>query len=194
MNILIVDDEFISQSVLREQLESLGHNVAVASDGEEGWKFFEAAKYQVVVTDWLMPKTDGLELTRRIRAENREGYVYIIFLTILHGKGSYLEAMDAGADDFISKPFDSDQLRARLRVAERILNMRHEIKRLGGLLPICSHCRKIRDVDDEWLSLESYFTKKTETMFSHGVCPDCYKIHYSASYEKRKKGALFTEE
>jgi len=177
MRILIAEDDVVSRMILAEQLQSLGHAVTIASDGREAWGLFQSTGPQLVITDWIMPDIDGLELSRMIRAENREHYVYIIFLTILQGKGSYLEAMDAGADDFITKPFDIEQLAARLLVAERILGVQLEIKQLRGLLPICSYCRRIREEDMTWLSIEKYITKRTETRFTHGVCPDCYETY-----------------
>ncbi len=177
MNILIVDDDKVSQVLLTEQLQALNYDVSTAIDGKEGWNIYIAKKPSIVITDWIMPHVNGLELSRMIRSEHRERYTYIIFLTILRGKGSYLEAMNAGADDVISKPFDSEQLAARLRVAERILGMQHEIKQLQGILPICSYCRKIRQEDDTWVSIEQHIKQKTDTSFSHGICPDCYQEH-----------------
>jgi len=174
MKILVVDDDVVSRVLLTEQLQSFGHEVMVADDGGEAWSIYVANKPQLVITDWMMPKVDGLELSRMIRAENRVFYTYIIFLTILRGKGSFLEAMNAGADDVITKPFDSEQLSARLRVAERILGLQHEIRQLHGILPICSYCKRIREDDDTWISVEQYISRKTQTSFSHGICPDCY--------------------
>ena len=130
MKILIVDDDIISQMLLTKQLEDLNHEVSVAADGKEAWSIYQAKNPRIVITDWMMPNVNGLELTRMIRKENRESYTFIIFLTILRGKGTYLEAMNAGADDVVTKPFDSEQLAARLRVAERIIGMQHEIRQL----------------------------------------------------------------
>ena len=193
MKILIADDDVVSQMILSEQLEELGHSVSIASDGREAWGLFRSTAPQLVITDWMMPEIDGLELSRMIRAENREYYTYIIFLTILQGKGSYLEAMDAGADDFISKPFDGEQLAARLHVAERILGLQREIKQLQGLLPICSYCKRIREEDMTWLPIEKYITQRTDTLFSHGVCPDCYEKHLKPELDEIRKSKSLNE-
>ena len=83
--------------------------------------------------------------------------------------------MRAGADDFINKPFDEDQLAARLVVAERILNLQSQVSQLSGLLPICCVCKKVRDDQNYWQQVESYISKRTDVRFSHGYCPDCYK-------------------
>ena len=184
MKILIVDDDIISQMLLTEQLEDLNHEVSVAADGKEAWSIYQAKNPRIVITDWMMPNVNGLELTRMIRKENRESYTFIIFLTILRGKGTYLEAMNAGADDVVTKPFDSEQLAARLRVAERIIGMQHEIRQLQSILPICSYCRKIREDDDTWVSIEKHIKQKTDTAFSHGICPDCYESHVKPALAK----------
>ncbi|HTX18093.1 MAG TPA: response regulator [Bacteroidota bacterium] len=177
MNVLVVDDDNVSTLLLTEQLQSLHYEVSVASDGKEGWNLYLAKQPRIVITDWIMPHVDGLELSRMIRAERRDRYTYIIFLTILRGKGSFLEAMNAGADDVISKPFDADQLAARLRVAERIIGMQHEIRQLEEIIPVCTYCRRIREEDDTWVSIETHIKQKTDTSFSHTICPDCYEQH-----------------
>ena len=88
---------------------------------------------------------------------------------------SAARAMDAGADDFLRKPLDRDELAARVRVAERILGLYSEVKELESLLPICSYCRKIRDASDRWHDIEAYISNCTETSFTHGICPECYE-------------------
>jgi len=85
--------------------------------------------------------------------------------------------MRAGADDFLTKPVDADQLGARLTVAERILGLRRELQQLEGLLPICAYCKRIRDDQENWSSLEGYIEKRSEAQFSHGICPECYAKH-----------------
>ncbi|HTP13711.1 MAG TPA: response regulator, partial [Bacteroidota bacterium] len=166
------------------QLQAMGHTVTMAMDGEEAWDLYRTGRPQIVITDWMMPKIDGLEFTRMVRAHRDEFYAYVIFLTVLHGKGSFLEAMEAGADDYITKPFDLQQLKARLRVAERILGMQRELHQLEQLLPICSYCRRIKVDEDQWTTIESYIMMKTDTVFSHGVCPDCYEQHAKPAIDR----------
>jgi DNA-binding response OmpR family regulator len=149
--------------------------VVSAGDGNEGWNRFHQSTFSVVISDWLMPGTDGLELCRRIRRAELTHYPYLILLTALHGKNKYLEAMSAGADDFVSKPYDVDELRARLQVAERIVRLQDRVKRLEGVLPTCMYCKKIRDQRDVWIGIEQYISQRSEASFSHGVCPDCYE-------------------
>lgn len=177
MRILIADDDPIFLPLLAQELESLGYDVTVAANGTEAWELYQSFKPNIVLTDWVMPEMDGLELSRMIRAENRVEYTYIIFLTMLHGRGSFLEAMRAGADDFVNKPFDRDQLHARLKVGERILHLQREIKQLEGILPLCSYCKRIRGERDVWYTMEEYISMNTDTIFSHSVCPSCFERH-----------------
>ncbi len=174
MRVLIADDDPVSRRVLTATLEALGHAPVVAEEGRWAWARFQEQPADIVITDWMMPGLDGLELTRLIRAQQRERYTYILLLTALTGRASYLEAMDAGADDFVTKPVDRQELQARLRVAERILGLQREVHQLQGLLPICSYCKRIRDEGEHWCQVEDFVSRRTEAQFSHGICPSCY--------------------
>ena len=109
-----------------------------------------------------------------IRADARPRYTYVILVTALTGKGSYLEGMEAGADDFVSKPFDLDEMAARLRVARRIIGLQSEIRQLQGLLPLCSYCRRIRDDGTTGPRSRTTSPQRTDVMLSRSICPDCY--------------------
>jgi DNA-binding response OmpR family regulator len=135
----------------------------------------------------MMPEMDGLELCRKIRAQKRASYTYIILLTALSGKANYLEGMEAGADDFVVKPFDADELKARLRVGQRILGLQLEVRQLRGLLPICSYCKKIRDGQNVWTQLEDYVSQHSEVMFSHSLCPECYEREMKPQLNKLQR-------
>jgi CheY-like chemotaxis protein len=174
---LVVDDDAVSRALLRALVQGAGYEVTTAEHGREAWDALQVARIPVVVSDWYMPELDGPELCRRIRARPTEPYVYFILITAGGGKEQYLAGMDAGADDFITKPVDPDELRARLTVAQRILGLRRELQQLEGLLPICSYCKRIRDDGERWGPLESYIEKRSEAQFSHGICPDCYATY-----------------
>ena len=175
MRILVVEDDLDARDILQADLGFDGHDVTSAVNGEQGWEKFRSEEpYSVVISDWLMPETDGLELCRRIRSSETTRYCYLILLTALHGKSNYLEAMRAGADDFVCKPYDPDELKARLLVAERIVGLQHRIKHLEGILATCMYCKRIRDEHDQWVHIEQYISQRTEASFSHGVCPTCY--------------------
>ena len=183
MQVLIAEDEAVSSQVLEAVLRAQGHEVTATADGAEAWGTWQISQPRVVISDWLMPEMDGLELCRRIRSRRQERYTYFILLTARSGKQNYLAAMDAEVDDFLTKPVDPDELSARLRVAERILGLREElhilegllqVKQLHGLLPICSYCKSIRRDDNYWQQVEHYIAAHSDAQFSHGICPDCY--------------------
>jgi sigma-B regulation protein RsbU (phosphoserine phosphatase) len=187
MKILIVDDDSTTRLVLDAMLARLGHEVIAAADGAEAWTILQEQTIPLVLTDWNMPGMNGLELCRRIRTIptiTGKKYTYVILLTVLDGRDYFLAGMEAGADDFITKPWDEQQLAARLRVAERLLNLQHELNELSGLLPICSYCKSIRDDHNYWQQLESYVSNRTDARFSHSICPKCYKEHVIPELEK----------
>jgi diguanylate cyclase (GGDEF)-like protein len=132
MKILIAEDETGSRLVLTATLSKMGHSVTAVADGRTAWEAWQQGDYALLISDWMMPDMDGLELCRMVRAAPRLQYTYIILLTARSGKGSYLEGMRAGADDLITKPFDEDHLAARLHVAERILAL-HETLRFQAM-------------------------------------------------------------
>ncbi len=156
-------------------LKHLGHQVAVATGGAEALAVFDPKRDRVIISDLLMPGMDGLELCRRIRAANASQYTYFILLTVVEGKAFYLEGMKAGADDFLTKPFDTEILGARLVMAGRLLNLQSQLRQLAGLLPICSVCKKVRDDRNYWHQVESYISEHSDAQFTHGYCPDCFQ-------------------
>jgi sigma-B regulation protein RsbU (phosphoserine phosphatase) len=173
MKVLIAEDERSSSLLMQRLLERQGHEVFAATNGLEALELLGREKeLQVVLSDWMMPVMDGIELCRRIRARRRFRYTYVLLATMATGKKSYLEALDAGADDFIPKPIDPEELGARLRVAERILGLQAEMTQLRGLLSICSYCKSIRE-GDSWVAVERYVSQRADTLFSHGICPQC---------------------
>ena len=175
MKILITDDEPAVLDLLAEIVEPLGYEPVVAGDGGQAWEAFEREPFRLVITDWLMPRVDGLELTRRIRAKKRVRYTYVIMLTALGGTARYLEGMKAGADDFVTKPVSPDELHARLRVAERILSLQDDVKLLEGLLRICMYCKNVHIAGSDWTSIECYVEERSDASFTHDICPDCYR-------------------
>ena len=124
MHVLIADDEPVSRRLLQSYLQKWEYEVTTAQNGAEAWRLFQETNFAIVITDWMMPEVDGLELIRRIRATQRPGYVHATLLTAKAQKEDLVEGMEAGADDFLTKPFDRDELRVRLRAAERISSMR----------------------------------------------------------------------
>lgn len=187
MKILVAEDDMISRRVIEQQLLKLGHEVVAAEDGASGHSKFLEHEPQVTITDWMMPDVDGLELCRRIRTTERTQYAYVIMLTALSGKENYLAGMDAGADDYLTKPVDMDQLKARLRVAERILSLKQEVSTLGRLLPICAWCKRVRDDKGYWDSVESYLEQTDHMSVSHGICPTCAEKTFGQYFAAKRK-------
>jgi two-component system cell cycle response regulator len=126
MKVLVAEDDRDSLELLSWILQKLGYQVVATTNGKEAWDAYRKGRYRIVISDVLMPEIDGLELCRRIRLHKQSKYTYIIIITALIGKKDYLEGMEAGADDFVTKPFDADELKARLRVAERIISFQEQ--------------------------------------------------------------------
>jgi sigma-B regulation protein RsbU (phosphoserine phosphatase) len=123
MNILVVDDARDMRLIAQHLLRKLGYQADTAEDGQEAWEKLQKKDYQVVISDWVMPKIDGLSLCKKIRAANFPHYIYIILLTGMSGKQNLISGIDAGADDFATKPVELEELNVRLRSAKRVLEL-----------------------------------------------------------------------
>ncbi len=134
MKILIAEDDAVSRRLLQSYLQKWGYEVTTAQDGAEAWRLFEGGLFPMVITDWMMPELDGPGLLRRIRLSQQPGYVYAILLTAKSQKVDLVEGMEAGADDFLTKPFDREELRVRLRAGERIIRLEHNLRETKATL------------------------------------------------------------
>lgn len=174
MNVLAIEDQPVAAMQMMALLRSLGHDAEHAKDSTDAWSRLTRGGYRVVVSDWRMPGIDGLGLCRMIR-ERGGDYVYFILVSSspVTGENRRL-ALTAGVDDFLAKPVNADELGMRLHVAERIIGLAQQVKQLESFLPVCTYCKKIRDDQKYWQEMESYFSQRQGTKFSHGVCPDCY--------------------
>lgn len=173
MRVLVADDDLISRELLQRKLSSWGHEVHVVEDGGAAWSLLQRESFGLVIADWMMPVLDGIELCRKVRADKGMGFVYFILLTARDSKEDTVEGLEAGADDYVKKPFEWDELRARIRSGERIVNLIAEIRTLSGLIPICASCKNIRNDSGYWERLESYFMEHSDAVFTHGLCPEC---------------------
>ena len=181
MKILIAEDDPVSLHLLRVALESDGHEVLACQSGEEAWEKLALKPVRVIVSDWMMPGMDGLELCRRVRGRPKTEYTYFILLTANHTSRENLRAaMAAGIDDFLSKPLDREAIYMRLRVAARILDFTTQIRVLKELIPICMYCKRVRDDTDYWQQVDTYIHTCTGTNFSHGICPACLEQHLAS--------------
>jgi CheY-like chemotaxis protein len=174
--VLIAEDDPVSARVLEAALLKFGYQPVIARNGVEAWEIFDREPVRLIVSDWMMPRLDGLELCAKVRARAQTPYTYFILLTANQTSANNHElASAAGVDDFLTKPLDREAIRARLRVAERILKYTAEIQQLQELIPICTYCRKVRDEHHYWDRVETYIQKQTGSRFSHGACPECYE-------------------
>ncbi|TWT77128.1 Cyclic di-GMP phosphodiesterase response regulator RpfG [Posidoniimonas polymericola] len=123
MQVLIAEDDRSSSIVLQGVLGALGYDVLAATDGQTAWELLRDNDCRIVISDWQMPRMDGLELCRRVRARDVGCYVYFILLTSRSGSHNLVEGLQAGADDFVTKPFDAEELRVRMKSAERVVSL-----------------------------------------------------------------------
>jgi len=137
MNILIAEDEPISRRLLEFALRRWGYDVVVTTDGKEAWDVLQLQDPpSLVISDWMMPGMDGLELCGRIRTSERPGYTYLIILTARGNKEDVIRGLEAGADDYLVKPFDQEELRCRIKIGERIINLERRILQLANTDPL----------------------------------------------------------
>ena len=191
MRMLIADDDPVSRRVLQDTLTRSGYDLDVVNDGEAAWEALRRDNGPPIATlNWAMPGLDGLEVCRRVRQMSSRP-TYLILVTARGDKESVVRGLQAGADDYVTKPFEADELRARVQVGERVLGLQLEladrvrelvnalaqVKRLRRLLPICSYCKKVRDDKNYWHEVENYITEHSEARFSHSICPDCSDLH-----------------
>lgn len=186
---LVADDDPVSRRRLEVLLGRYGFDVRSAADGDEAWSRFLDWRPELLLLDWQMPRRTGPELCRLVRREASGGRSHIILVTARSEGHDLVVGLDAGADDYVRKPFATSELLARVRSGERLIGLRRalerrveelegalaRVKRLEDLVPICSYCKKIRDDRDYWHQLEAYITDHTGARFSHGICPDCHE-------------------
>ena len=199
MRILIAEDDFTSRGMLAAVLRKAGHEPVETVNGREAWEEIQKPDApRLVILDWMMPEMDGLEVLRRVRAVETDRPPYILMLTTKTDKAEIVAGLDAGANDYLAKPFDVGELRARIEVGRRMVQMQDalagkieelqqalaEIKTLRGIVPICASCKKIRDDAGFWQQVEVYVRDHSEAEFSHGICPECMKKLYPEFVDK----------
>jgi len=174
MKILVAEDDPVAAKILQRSLELFGRQVILTTNGTDAWEAFDREPVRLIISDWLMPGLDGLELCKKVRGRKKTLYTYFILLTAQETTPeNYDTATEAGVDDFFTKPLDRSTIRMRLRVAERILGYTTEIRQLQELIPICAYCRKIRNDGNYWQMVETYINEQTGSNFTHGICPTC---------------------
>ena len=193
VRILVVEDDPYFQRVLQKRLEAEGYRVLTAADGREGMKAIVAFEPELVISDWMMPQVDGLELCQSVKTGLREAAPYFILLTARGEINDKLLALETGADDYLVKPCDQGELMARVRAGLRIVLLtkdvrkvahelravsselaeaRGEIARLSREPVVCSACRRVRDASGAWTDLSVWFV----TGGGECSCPECRSL------------------
>jgi phosphoserine phosphatase RsbU/P len=185
----VADDDPVAREILTRTLHRWEFDAVAAADGAAAWTLLAAAPPPALaIVDWMMPGVDGIELCRRIRQNAAHAHMYVIVLTGRDQPDDVVAGLDAGADDYLVKPFRPEELRARIDAGLRVLSLQArladrlaeleaalaKVKELRGLLPICAYCKRIRRDADYWEQLENYISAHTDARFSHGICPPCF--------------------
>jgi phosphoserine phosphatase RsbU/P len=188
VRILIADDDAILRLALRVYLERWSFEVIECADGAGAWQALQGPDAPpMAIIDWNMPGIDGLTLCQELRETPALSGMYVILLTGNTDKRDVIAGLESGADDYLTKPCDWDELRARLRIGCRIVNLQQalgarvaelqqalsNVRQLSGMLPICAYCKRIRDDRDYWRQIEQYVSEHSDARFSHGICPEC---------------------
>ncbi|MCJ7502632.1 MAG: response regulator transcription factor [Acidobacteriia bacterium] len=201
MRILIAEDDAVSRRRLEATLQKWGYEVLAVEDGLAAWEVLQGEMPPpLAILDWMMPGMDGIEVCRKVRERSPSRPLYIIVLTARGSREDVVAGLQAGGDDYVTKPFDREELHARVRVGLRVLQLQMNladrvreleealarVKQLQGLLPICSYCKKIRDDQNYWQQVEGYISEHSEAIFSHGICPDCFEKFVKPELNKLK--------
>jgi sigma-B regulation protein RsbU (phosphoserine phosphatase) len=188
IEVLVAEDEPVSRRLLERSLEQWGFQPVVCPDGAEALRRLRAPDApRIAILDWVMPSVDGIDVCRAIRDIETPTQPYLILLTARSRPEDVVAGLGAGADDYITKPVDRDELQARLQVGMRIVGLQRRladrvaeletalanVRQLQGLLPICAYCKRIRDDKNYWNQVETYLGEHADVQFSHGICPSC---------------------
>ena len=188
MRVLIADDDPVSLRRVHALMTSWGYEVELAHDGTTALEMLAGGNPpRLALIDWEMPGLHGPDVCRGVRDAKAADAPYLILLTSRSSRTDIIAGLDAGADDYLVKPFDPGELRARVQAGARIVVLQsglaekvaqletalRKVRRLTGLLPICAYCKAIRDDSDYWHRVEEFVSEHADVQFSHGICPDC---------------------
>jgi len=201
MKILVAEDDLMSQIMLKAMVAKAGYEPVITGDGLSAYEILvEPDAPKLAVLDWMMPGMDGVEVCRKIRELKSDEPAYIILLTSRDNKKDIIRGLKSGANDYVVKPYDVEELQVRIGVGRKVVELQSllagriaelqdalaQIKTLRGLLPICMYCKKIRDDKQYWQQVEGFISEHSEAQFSHSICPDCYKKYVLPELDKIK--------
>jgi sigma-B regulation protein RsbU (phosphoserine phosphatase) len=203
LKVLVADDDRLARRLLETVLTGWGYEVVVAGDGDAAWSVLSGDNEPppIAVLDWVMPGMTGVEVCQKVRARASLSHLYIVVLTTRSGTEDLVAALEAGADDHLTKPFLPAELKARMRVGERVARLQQSLKdrvtaleraladvtQLQGLLPICMYCKKIRTDNNYWQQVDSYIGEHSGATFTHGICPECRETRVKAEIERARR-------
>lgn len=205
MRVLIAEDDHVSRYLLQATLAKWGYEVVVAEDGLQALEIILSEDSpQLIILDWMMPGVDGLQVCQKARQSQFAKFRYIILLTAKGEKSDIVAGLEAGADDYVTKPFVREELQARVKVGLRLIEVQNnlatrvaelqaalsQVKQLQGILPMCAHCKKIRNDQDYWQQLDTYISNRVDVQVSHSICPDCFDVTIKQGFEDLKQKEL----
>lgn len=174
--VLVVDDSAENVDIMMEFLKD--YDVLVALDGPSALGILKISSVDIVLLDVTMPEMDGFEVCKKMKSQDRLKNIPVIFVTARAATDDIVRGLSMGGVDYLTKPFKSAELLARIKIHIELKKAREEIKSLRGILPICASCKKIRDDKGYWNQIETYISRHSEVDFSHGICPECAEKLY----------------
>ena len=199
LQVLVADDEPVSRTVVGAMLKKAGFVVHYAPDGEQAWQRLQSPNPPALaLLDWEMPGLQGPEVIERIRGRQSPSPTYVILLTSRDSSADIVSGLRAGADDYVTKPANEDELIARVNVGARVVRLQSaladrvrsledalaNVKALQTLLPMCAYCKSIRNDQNYWQKVETYFTQHSGVSFTHSYCPSCYERYVRPELER----------
>jgi DNA-binding response OmpR family regulator len=199
LQVLVADDEPVSRTVVGAMLKNAGFVVQYASDGQQAWQRLQSQNPPALaLLDWEMPGLQGPEVIERIRGRQEQSPTYVILLTSRDSSADIVSGLRAGADDYVTKPANEEELIARVNVGARVVRLQlaladrvrsleealANVKALQTLLPICAYCKSIRNDQNYWQKVETYFTQYSGVSFTHSYCPTCYERYVRPELER----------
>jgi CheY-like chemotaxis protein len=200
---LVAEDDPVSRLILQDTLGEWGYEVVATRNGVEAWQILKGSDPPALaILDWIMPGLDGIDVCRLVRHTPNPTSTYIILLTARERPEDVVGGFEAGADDYMVKPCDREELRARLKAGSRIVELQQSlrqrvreleealarVRQLQGLLPICAYCKKIRDDKNYWEQVDTYIAQHSDAKFSHGVCPSCWDQYVEPEMRRLEAG------
>ena len=204
MRVLVAEDDASSRKILAKMLEQWDYQVIAVENGQAAMEVFQSPNPPILaMLDWEMPGMSGIDVCRQLRQRDGDRPTYIILLTMRTDEEDMVTGLRAGADDYVTKPFNRDELHARIAAGRRIVELQDalsmriseletataQVQALQGIIPICVYCHRIRDAQEDWLRIEKYVATHAGAQFSGGICPECAEEQYPGVLDRGEDDA-----